>query len=157
MGATRRDRATVAMAVGALLCGAALAGPASAQQAMTVPEIRACTCEEQAMATLRQRNDAARAAYDERWQREQNLSRQISQLQATMDPHDLSAQDQLRELIDLRARVAQGRRDALPAWQAATTRLNAVVSDYNSKCVGRPMFKMDVEAANQNLVCPVTP
>ena len=38
-----------------------LVSQAAAQQAMTVPELRACACEEQTLATLRQRNDAAHA------------------------------------------------------------------------------------------------
>ena len=135
-----------------------LVSQAAAQQAMTVPELRACACEGQTLATLRQRNDAARALYDERTQREQRLTQQIDQLQATMTPGDLSAQDQLRELLDLRARVAQERRDnALPAWQQSTRRLNEVVADYNAKCANRPIYKTDDEEARKGLVCPITP
>jgi len=125
---------------------------------MSVPEIRACLCEEQAMETLRQRNAGAKAVYDERAAREQRLSDQIDSLRYSMNPNDLAAQDQLRELIDLRARVAQDRRDyALPAWQAATKRLSDMVADYNSKCAGRPIYKTDDEQARQNLICPATP
>jgi hypothetical protein len=142
-----------------LLLAAALGPrPAAAQQALTVDEIRACACEEQTMAELRQRNDAAKAVYDDRVQHEQRLTQQIDQLRFSMDPNDLAAQDQLRELIDLRARVAQDRRDsALPGWQEATRRLNTVVADYNAKCANHPVFKTDDEVARKNLVCPVTP
>ena len=61
------------------------------------------------MTVLRQRVDAAKATYDERTQREQHLSQQIEQMQASIGPNDLSAQDQLRELLDLRGRVSRDR------------------------------------------------
>ncbi len=133
-------------------------GSAAAQQALTIDQIRACACEEQAIAQLRQRNDAAKAVYDDRVQHEQRLTQQIDQLRYSMDPNDLAAQDQLRELLDLRARVAQDRRDtALPGWQQATKRLNSTVADYNANCASHPVFKTDDEAARRNLVCPVNP
>lgn len=155
---SRSSRTGVALAAAVLGTTALYTGPLLAQNAMSVPEIRACLCEEQAMETLRQRNAGAKAVYDERAAREQRLSDQIDSLRYSMNPNDLAAQDQLRELIDLRARVAQDRRDyALPAWQAATKRLSDMVADYNSKCAGRPIYKTDDEQARQNLICPATP
>ena len=149
-------------AAGGLLLAAAVTGwqarPAVAQTALTVDQIRACLCEEQTLAKLRQSNDAAKAVYDDRSQHEQHLSQQIEQLRLSMDPNDLAAQDQLRELIDLRARAAQDVREtALPAWQAATRRLNAAVGDYNANCANRPIYKIDDAEARKNLVCPIAP
>jgi hypothetical protein len=129
--------------------------PARAQQPLTVDEIRVCTCAEQAMAVLRQRNDDAHAAYEAQVQRDLQMSRQIEQLRATMNPADLDAQDQLREMIDIRTRLEQDMREKyLPAWQNATRRLNDVVSRYNAACVGRPIYKIDDAEAKKNLVCP---
>jgi hypothetical protein len=128
--------------------------PAAAQQALTVDQVRTCLCEQQAMTVLRQRVDAAKATYDDRTQREQHLTQQIDQMQSSLSPSDLSGQDQLRELLDLRGRVSRDRiQTALPAWQQATANLNAVVQDYNTNCL-KPMYKMDVEQAQANLVCP---
>ena len=45
---------------------------------------------------------------------------------------------------------------ALPAWQQATRDLDAVVADYNAKCLG-PIYTMDVKQAQTNLVCPAVP
>jgi hypothetical protein len=149
-------------AAGGLLLASVVTGwqshPAVAQTALTVDQIRACLCEEQTLAKLRQSNDAAKAVYDDRAKREQHLSQQIEQLRLSMDPNDLAAQDQLRELIDLRARAAQDVRDtALPAWQEATRRLNATVADYNANCANRPIYNIDDAEARKNLICPVTP
>src|SRR5262249_11887294 len=156
MGRTARVHRKKGLAGGCLLGAMVLSGPvARAQQPMTVDEIRVCTCAEQAMAVLRQRNDDAHAAYEAMVQRDLQISRQVEQQRASMNPADLAAQDQLREMIDMRTRVEQDmRQNALPAWQNATRRLNDVVSRYNSACVGRPIYKIDDAEARKNLVCP---
>jgi hypothetical protein len=154
------SRAGVAAAVPMVfLLAASLVSPrpAAAQQALTVDQIRACLCEQQAMTVLRQRVDAAKATYEERTQREQRLSQQIEQMQSSIGANDLSAQDQLRELLDLRGRVSRDRmQTALPGWQQATRNLDAVVQDYNAKCL-KPMYRMDEAQAQANLVCPAVP
>ncbi len=155
-----RTETTMGLVAACGLGGLFLSGsPAHAQQPLTVDEIRVCTCAEQTMAVLRQRNDDAHAAYEAQVQRDLHLSQQIEQLRATMNPGDLAAQDQLREMIDMRARVDQDmHQNALPVWQNATRRLNDVVSRYNAACVGRPIYKIDDAEAKKNLVCPaVTP
>ena len=127
----------------------------SSGQPLTVDQIRACMCEKQTIGTLRQRLAETQAAYDDRNGQIQRLSQQIDQMQATMDPSDDMAQEQLDELIGLRARVEQKLyEDALPRLQKATVDFNNEVADYNGKCVNRPMFDTDVTAAKQNLVCP---
>ena len=131
--------------------------PAVAQQALTVEQVRTCLCEQQAITVLHQRVDTAKATYDERTQREQRLSQQIEQMQGSIGPNDLSAQDQLRELLDLRGRVSRDRMEtALPAWQQAVRNLNFVVQDYNANCL-KPIYTMDVKKAQANLSCPVVP
>lgn len=149
----------VAISPAALLIGATVlfGQPAAAQEALTVDQIRACLCEDQAMTVLRQRNQAAKSRYDSLTQRENTLSQQIDQLQSNASSGDLAAQDQLRELIDIRTSISQDRmRNALPAWQAAAHQLDSVVQDYNLKCT-KPMYKMDLERAQANLSCPPVP
>jgi hypothetical protein len=156
--ASSRAGFAAAVPVVFLLAASVLAPrPAAAQQALTVDQVRACLCDQQALTVLRQRVDTAKATYDERTQREQRLSQQIEQMQASVGPNDLSAQDQLRELLDLRGRVSRDRmQTALPAWQQAARNLDAVVQNYNTICT-KPMYKMDVEQAQANLVCPAVP
>lgn len=132
--------------------------PARAQssgQSLSVDQIRACMCEKDTLDRLRQGLVRKQAAYDDRNRQIQHLSQQIDQIQATMDPSDASAQDQVDELIALRARVEQKLiEEDLPNLQKATLDLNNEVADYNAKCANRPMFDTDVKAAKQDLVCP---
>jgi len=109
------------------------------------------------MTVLRQRVDTAKATFDERTQREQRLSQQIEQLQASTAATDLATQDQIRDLLDLRGRVSRDRmQTALPAWQQAARNLDAVVRDYNANCL-KPMYRTDIEQAQANLMCPPVP
>jgi uncharacterized protein YlxW (UPF0749 family) len=145
---------------GLLVAGllALLTSPAAAQstgQALTVDQIRACICEKEVIGLLREKLADSQSAYEDRNAQIRQLTQQIDKMQATADPADASAQDQLSELMDLRARVEQQLNDnALPRLQQSTRNLNNEVADYNSKCVGRPMYDADQAAANTNLVCP---
>ena len=121
--------------------------PAAAQQALTVDQIRACLCEQQAMTVLRQRVDAAKATYDERTQREQRLTQQIDQMQASIGANDLSAQDQLRELLDLRGRVSRDRfQTALPGLAAGDPQPRCRGARTTTPTCLKPMYKMDIAA-----------
>lgn len=143
------------LAVGLL---ALFAQPARAQSqgpALTVDQIRACVCEKEMIGLLREKLADSQSAYEDRNAQIQHLTQQINQMQATADPADASAQDQLSELMNLRARVEQQLNEtALPALQKSTRDFNNEVADYNSKCANRPMYDADQAAANTNLVCP---
>jgi hypothetical protein len=140
-----------------LVAASVLSPRPAAAQALTVEQVRTCLCEQQAITVLHQRVDTAKATYDERTQREQRLSQQIEQMQGSIGPNDLSAQDQLRELLDLRGRVSRDRmQTALPAWQQSVRNLNIVVQDYNANCL-KPIYTMDVKKAQASLSCPAVP
>jgi hypothetical protein len=129
---------------------------AEAQSApvLTVPQIRACLCQEQRISSLRAITAQKDADYKSRQQQSKDLSSQIDKMQATMDPSDSMAQDQLTELIDLRARVQQQiRENALPALQQATNALNAQVQSYNAACANRTIYDTDDVEARKNLSC----
>ena len=145
------------------LCFAMLAGlwvfpqAARAQSApvLTVPEIRSCICQEQRISSLRNVTAQKDADYKSRQAQSKDLTTQIDKMRATMDPTDTMAQDQLSELIDLRARVQQQiRENALPALQQATNALNVQVQNYNASCANRTIYDSDDVTARQNLVCP---
>jgi hypothetical protein len=133
------------------------AGPLMAQSApaLTVPQIRACICQEQRIASLRTVTAEKDAAYRSRNDQVRDLTNQINQMTATMNPTETLAQDQLSELIDLRARVQrQIRENALPALQQATNALNAQVQGYNLNCANRTIYDTDDVEAHKNLNCP---
>ena len=135
-----------------------LAVPALAQSApaLTVPQIRACICQEKKIESLRAVTATNDAAYRDRNNQVKDLTAQINQMTATMSPTDTLAQDQLSELIDLRARVQQQiRQNALPALQQSTNALNVEVQSYNGACANRTIYDTDDVEAHKNLNCPV--
>lgn len=141
----------------ALAGSMALAAPVWAQSAptLTVPQIRACICQEQRIASLRAVTAQKDADYRSRNDQVKDLTTQINQMSATMSPTDTLAQDQLSELIDLRARVQrQIIETALPALQGATNALNAQVQNYNLNCANRTIYDTDDVEAHKNLSCP---
>jgi hypothetical protein len=125
------------------------------QPALSVNEIRACLCQEQKIALLRGVTADKDADYKDRTSQSKGLTAQINQMTATMSPTDSMAQDQLSELIDLRARVQNQIRDtALPALQQATNALNIEVQKYNATCANRTIYDTDDVEAHKNLMCP---
>jgi hypothetical protein len=131
--------------------------PAFAQSApaLTVPQIRSCICQEQKIESLRAVTASKDAAYRDRNNQVKDLTTQINQMTATMNTTDTLAQDQLSELIDLRARVQQQvRENALPALQQATNALNREVQSYNGACANRTIYDTDDVEAHKNLSCP---
>jgi hypothetical protein len=135
----------------------ALSAPALAQSApaLTVPQIRSCLCQEQRIESLRAVTASKDAAYRDRNNQVKDLTTQINQMTATMNSTDTLAQDQLSELIDLRARVQQQvRENALPALQQATNALNREVQSYNGACANRTIYDTDDVEAHKNLSCP---
>jgi len=144
-----------AMVLTANLMAAASSALAQSAPALTVPEIRSCICQEQKIASLRSVTASKDADYRSRNDQIKDLTVQINQMTATMNPTDTLAQDQLSELIDLRARVQrQIRENALPALQQATNALNVQVQGYNASCANRTIYDTDDVEAHKNLVCP---
>ncbi len=143
------------LSLGMIAAASTSAWAQSSTAALTVDQIRACMCEEQTIADLRQNLAQSQAKYDQSNAHIQKLTQQIQQLQTTMDPNDTMAQDQLRELIDLRARVEQDMYEQdLPRLQKATRDLNNEVADYNNRCAAHTIYELDQAAAAKNLVCP---
>jgi len=129
---------------------------AQSAPALTVPQIRACICQEKKIDSLRAVTASWDAAYRDRNNQVKDLTGQINQMTATMSPTDTLAQDQLSELIDLRARVQQQvRENALPALQQSTNALNIEVRSYNGACANRTIYDTDDVEAHKNLSCPV--
>jgi hypothetical protein len=153
-GNSARSR-LVALVLAGLALAPYMAVAQTPQPALSVNEIRACLCQEQKIAALRGVTADKDADYKDRTSQSKGLTAQINQMTATMNPTDTLAQDQLSELIDLRARVQNQIRDkALPALQQATNALNMEVQKYNSSCANRTIYDTDDVEAHKNLMCP---
>jgi len=154
IGISARSR-LAALVLAGLSLAPFMATAQTPQPALSVNEIRACLCEEEKIATLRGVTADKDADYKDRTSQSTGLTAQINQMTATMNPTDTLAQDQLSELIDLRARVQSHIRDtALPALQQATNALNIEVQKYNASCANRTIYDTDDVEAHKNLMCP---
>jgi hypothetical protein len=144
------------LAAGLVAAGALLGGPMAPAQTnapMTLDLLRACICTERAMAMLRQESQSRSSVYNQHVNQERSLTQQIEKMRATMNPDDMTAQDQMREMIDMRGRLRAQIHEEFPALQLVDNKLNAQVSAYNAQCANRPIFRSDEAAASQNLVC----
>ncbi|HJR22648.1 MAG TPA: hypothetical protein VJ822_13555 [Dongiaceae bacterium] len=148
----------------ALLAAIALVGwsPRAAAQstppagpAMTPDEIAACLCHRQVLDQQQSNADVQGGLLQERQQELTNLDTQIK-AQAARTPssdtvgqqvlQDLIAQQiALRNLIQLQIR---------PAYTQQLNQLRTTIETYNAQCTTRPRYVLDVEKAQQNLVCP---
>jgi len=145
----------VAIALGGWLPRAAAQSTPPAGPAMTADEIAACLCQRELLDAQQSNADVQGGLLQERQQELTNLDTQIK-AQAARTPssdtvgqqvlQDLIAQQiALRNLIQLQIR---------PAHTQQLNQLRATIETYNAQCTTRPRYVLDVEKAQENLVCP---
>jgi hypothetical protein len=132
-----------------------LAQTATPASAMSVTEIRACLCMEQAMATDRDDLDLRQDLLNERQQELANVDQQVQEQRANLSPTDTVGQQVLKDLLgqqqSLRTLVQT---DLRPAYNSKVSDLNALVANYNAQCVNRQRYAADEKTAQQDLQCP---
>lgn len=145
----------VAIALGSWSPRAAAQSTPPAGPAMTADEIAACLCQREVLDAQQSNVDVQGGLLQERQQELTNLDTQIK-AQAARTPssdtvgqqvlQDLIAQQiALRNLIQLQIR---------PAYTQQLNQLRTTIETYNAQCTTRPRYVLDVEKAEQNLVCP---
>ena len=145
----------VAIAMGSWSPRAAAQATPPAGPAMTPDEIAACLCQREVLDQQQSNADVQGGLLQERQQELTNLDTQIK-AQAARTPssdtvgqqvlQDLIAQQiALRNLIQLQIR---------PAYTQQLNQLRTTIETYNAQCTTRPRYVLDVEKAQQNLVCP---
>ena len=150
-----RKRLFLAGSFALLLTIASGPGRALAADAMTVDEIRDCMCRERALEGLREETGVEQTKYSDARSQLQGLDAQIANMRKTMSPDDDMSVQILAEMIRQRdALNTQIRTTTYPAAQAAVSKLNAAVAEYNQRCTQRAMLKTDVDNASRNLTCP---
>lgn len=133
----------------------ATAQSAPAGPAMTPDEIAACLCQKEVLDQQQSNAEVQGGLLQERQQELTNLDTQIK-AQAARTPssdtvgqqvlQDLIAQQiALRNLIQLQIR---------PAYTQQLRELRTIIETYNAQCTTRPRYVLDVEKAQENLVCP---
>jgi len=127
----------------------------STSTALSVTEIRECLCIEQQMGTDRENLDLRQDMLNERQQELANIDQQVQDQRSTVSPDDTIGQQMLKDLLaqqqSLRDLVQNNLR---PAYNTGVNELNTLVAKYNSQCVNRQRYTMDVKTAQQDLQCP---
>lgn len=140
---------------------ASAATPAAGQQlepALTVDELRYCLCLEQELSDGRAELDLRYGILKERENELERLGMDAQAMRASMDPDDVQAAEQLKDLIRRQETLRQLlRRDIVPAYQETVRSYNEALTAYNGTCANRRMYKPDVEKAKQNLQCGKQP
>jgi len=134
--------------------GAAQSTP-PAGPAMTADEIAACLCQKQTLDQQQSNLDVQGGLLQERQQELTNLDTQIRSQAARTPSSDtvgqqvlqdmIAQQIALRNLIQLQIR---------PAYTQQLSQLRTTIETYNAQCTARPRYVLDVEKAEENLVCP---
>ncbi len=123
--------------------------------AMTTEEIAACLCQKEELDRQQSNVDVQGGLLQERQQELTNLDAQIKQQAARTPSTDhvgqqvlqnlIAQQIALRNLIQLQIR---------PAYNQQLNQLRQTIETYNGQCTTRPRYVVDVEKAQENLVCP---
>jgi len=123
--------------------------------AMTTEEIAACLCQKEELDRQQSNVDVQGGLPQERQQELTNLDAQIRQQAARTPSTDhvgqqvlqnlIAQQIALRNLIQLQIR---------PAYNQQLNQLRQTIETYNGQCTTRPRYVVDVEKAQENLVCP---
>jgi hypothetical protein len=127
------------------------AGPA-----MTSDEIAACLCQKQTLDQLQSNVDVQGGLLQERQQELTNLDSQIKQQAARTPSSDLVGQQVLQDLIAQQIALRNLiQLQIRPAYNQQVNQLRQTIETYNAQCTVRPRYVLDVERAQQNLVCPM--
>lgn len=126
------------------------AGPA-----MTPDEIASCLCQKEVLEGQQSNVDVQGGLLQERQQELANLDTQIKAQAARTPSSDLVGQQVLQDLIGQQIALRNLiQLQIRPAYTQQLNQLRTTVETYNAQCTARPRYVLDVEKAQQNLVCP---
>lgn len=126
------------------------AGPA-----MTPEEIAACLCQKEVLDQQQSNVDVQGGLLQERQQELTNLDTQIKQQAARTPSTDLVGQQVLQDLIAQQIALRNLiQLQVRPAYNQQLNQLRQTIESYNAQCTMRPRYVIDVEKAQENLVCP---
>ncbi len=128
---------------------------APAGPAMTPDEIAACLCQKEVLDQQQSNVDTQGALLQERQRELTNLDTQIKQQAARTPSTDVVGQQVLQDLIAQQIALRNLiQLQIRPAYNQQLNQLRQTIETYNVQCTTRPRYVLDVEKAQQNLVCP---
>ena len=145
----------VAIALGSWSPRAAAQSTPPAGPAMTADEIAACLCQKEVLDTQQSNVDVQGGLLQERQQELTNLDTQIKAQAARTPSSDQVGQQVLQDLIGQQIALRNLiQLQIRPAYTQQLNQLRTTIETYNAQCTARPRYVLDVEKAEQNLVCP---
>jgi len=128
---------------------------APAGPAMTPDEIAACLCQKDVLDQQQSNADIQGGLLQERQQELTNLDAQIKQQAARTPSSDLVGQQVLQDLIGQQIALRNLiQLQIRPAYNREVNQLRQTIETYNAQCTTRPRYVLDLEKAQQNLICP---
>jgi chromosome segregation ATPase len=126
------------------------AGPA-----MTSDEIAACLCQKELLEQQQSDVDVQGGLLQERQQELTNLNAEIKRQAASLSSSDAVGQQVLQDLIGQQTSLRNLiQLQIRPGYNQQVNQLRQTIESYNAQCTARPRYVLDVERAEQNLVCP---
>ncbi|HET6157282.1 MAG TPA: hypothetical protein VFE34_02970 [Dongiaceae bacterium] len=126
------------------------AGPA-----MTPEEIATCLCQKQVLDQQQSNVDAQGGLLQERQQELTNLDAEIKRQAAGLSSSDAVGQQLLQDLIAQQIALRNLiQLQIRPGYNQQVNQLRDTIANYNTQCTTRPRYVLDVEKAQQNLMCP---
>ncbi len=154
----RRPFLPFLMAAAIVVFWVAQSGSASAQSStppLSVAEIQFCMCQDELIDATRPEIEARQAMRAEQQGRLDLLEAEIDVMHGTIDPNNVTQQEQLKSKIyqanQLRDQI---RRQFGPEYNVSLREFNTAVRSYNENCANRRMIQVDVTAAASGLSCP---
>lgn len=145
----------VAIALGSWSPRASAQSQAPGGPAMTPDEIAACLCQREVLDQQQSNADVQGDLLQERQQELTNLDTQIKAQAARTPSNDLVGQQVLQDLIAQQIALRNLiQLQIRPAYTQQLNQLRATIETYNAECTTRPRYVLDVEKAQENLVCP---
>jgi len=126
------------------------AGPA-----MTPDEIAACLCQKDILEQQQSNVDIQGGLLQERQQELTNLNAEIKRQAAGLSSTDVVGHALLQDLINQQIALRNViQLQIRPAYNQQVNQLRQTIESYNAQCTARPRYVLDVEQAQQNLICP---
>ena len=146
--------------IAGLMLGGDGAGRAQAQSqpagpAMTPDEIAACLCQKDLLDQQQSNVDVQGGLLQERQQELNSLDAEIKRQAVGVSASDAVGQQLLQDLIAQQIALRNLiQLQIRPAYNQQVNQLRQTIESYNAQCTTRPRYVLDVEKAQQNLVCP---
>jgi hypothetical protein len=145
----------VAIALSSWSPRAAAQSTVPAGPAKTPDEIAACLCQKEVLDQQQSNADVQGGLLQERQQELTNLDTQIKAQAARTPSNDTVGQQVLQDLIAQQIALRNLiQLQIRPAYTQQLNQLRTTIETYNAQCTTRPRYVLDVEKAQENLVCP---